>query len=56
VAPSAPPLSAIDEQPYGLDAYQETQQNAPNRTTTSTTTTTYTTVTTTGQTVTTANN
>ncbi|XP_065882557.1 uncharacterized protein [Dysidea avara] len=46
VAPTAPPLSAIEEQPYGLHAYQQPPQNAP-RATTTTTTTTYTTVTTT---------
>ena len=50
VAPTAPPLSAIEEQPYGLHAYQQPPQNAP-RATTTTTTTTYTTVTTTEDTV-----
>jgi len=29
VAPTAPPLSGIDEQPSGLDAYQQPAQNAP---------------------------
>jgi len=42
VAPTAPPLSAIDEQPYGPDTYQQPPQNASR-----TTTTTYTAVTTT---------
>jgi len=46
VAPTAPPLSVIDEQPYGPDTYQQPPQNAPRATTT-----TYTTVTTTEETV-----
>jgi len=40
IAPTAPPLSTIDEQLYGPDTYQQPPQNAPRATTATYTTAT----------------